>query len=657
MVYQGKKPNGAAMRLGWYINRLRSMEPAEIGYRLAQKRRQWASRGRHEGWARYPAVPLHPVFPGLRDRVLAADAAQRRAIRLAAERTLAGQFSALGRDWPARSPENLFPAELWRLDPVSGVLWPGPETYAFDIDFRDAGGRGDVKYVWEINRLQMLPPLAVCLLLDGDDRAAKAIATAISSWYEANPPFRGVGWATGIEVAFRAISLILTLELAGERLPTEIHSQATQILAASAFGLPRFPSKFSSANNHRVAELAGECLIARALAMPAPAAEQALADEIGRQVLPDGAPAEQSPTYGAFTAELALLAAAAKGGAGEPLPSIIADRLAAFAGYAAWIGPVTPALGDNDEGEAIRFRDAGEVDYPRAVAAAIAGFLARPGVAPPPGDFRTLVFNAPPTTAAPPRGLKTFAEGGLTAWHGDLGGRAADLIFDHGPLGYLSIAAHGHADALSLLLSLDGWPVLVDPGTYLYGSGGVWRDWFRSTPAHNTLNLGGQSQSVMTGPFNWSDRARAELVDAIPGADWRVTARHDGYRKRFGVLHERSVAREDESLAITDRLRGGPRAAEIVFQLAVDLTATTADNAVTISRGSEALLALHFPAGRITIAGGGGNPGEGGWVSPRFGLKLPAPRISWRGDVSDAGIVTRLTPLPPALLGAPPPVT
>lgn len=660
------------MRLGWTINRLKRMGPAEIGHRLVEKAHQRGSRHRHEGWARYPAPALHTVFPDLRNRARAANPAQREAIRTTAEHLLAGRFAALGRDWPPRDPENLFPAELWRLDPVSGRLWPGADTYAFDIDFRAATGFGDVKYAWEINRLQFLPPLAAHLCLDGDQRAADAIAAAIGSWHAANPPFRGLGWAAGIEVALRAISLILTLDLAGDRLPAPARQQAAQILAASAFWLPRFPSKFSSANNHRIAELAGECLLARALGHSPAAAEAALTVEIGRQIFADGAPAEQSPTYGAFSAELALLAAAA----GAPLPGLLADRLAAFADYVRWLGPVTPALGDNDEGYAVAARafcpqfssseprggltggradltaeHAGtdhDADYPRAIAAAIAGVLGRPGLALAPGDFRALLLAAPRTPAPPPQGLKTFAEGGLSVWHGRLAGRTADLVFDHGPLGYLSIAAHGHADALSLLLSLDGRPVLVDPGTFLYGSGGAWRDWFRGTPAHNTLNLMGANQSRVAGPFNWAHKANSRLVETTPGPAWRLTARHDGYQGRFGVQHERTVARNGDALTVTDRLHGGSRRAEIVFQLAPDLDATLTETTVTARRAGQPVLALTFPPGEITIASGGDDPRQGGWVSLRFGINIPAPRIAWQGEVGEAGIVTRLAPVPPA---------
>jgi hypothetical protein len=45
------------------------------------------------------------------------------------------------------------------------------------------------------------------------------------------------------------------------------------------------------------------------------------------------------------------------------------------------------------------------------------------------------------------------------------------IVADAGPLGYLAIAAHGHADALSFTLSLGGEAILVDPGTYTYQNG------------------------------------------------------------------------------------------------------------------------------------------------------------------------------------------
>ncbi|HTO27989.1 MAG TPA: heparinase II/III-family protein, partial [Devosia sp.] len=555
---------------------------------------------------------------------------------------LAGRYAALGCQWPVRDPGALFPSDLWRLDPVTQTLWPGHGTYAFDIDFRHDGTRGDVKYVWEINRLQFLPVLAAHHLLEGDPASLSAIEAALTSWYEANPPFGGVGWASGIEVALRAISLILTLNMLGDQLSAVSRDKIGQILSASAFWLPRFPSRFSSANNHLVAELAGEYLIGRALGHGTDRPWQQLLAELDKQILPDGSGAEQTPTYAAFTAELVLLSALAARETATPLPQPAAQRLAAFADFIAWLGP-RAEFGDNDEGRVVTLLD--ETDYPSSVAAAVAGFAGKPSPVEPTDDFRGLISGTPPAVLPQPAGLQCFAAGGLSVWRGEMAGHQVALRFDHGPLGYLSIAAHGHADALSLTLDIDAQPVLVDPGTYLYGSGGAWREWFRSTPAHNTLNLEAQSQSTMSGAFNWSHKAWTRLLEQSPSADWSLTAEHDGYERRFGARHRRQLRRDGHSIIIHDCLIGTARNAEIVFQLAVGLDAERNANVVTASRNGMPLLRITLPDGNATIDAGGDLPGPGGWVSPRFGVKHPAPRVAWRGRVDAGGVVSILSVL------------
>ncbi|CCV07345.1 conserved hypothetical protein [Mesorhizobium metallidurans STM 2683] len=633
------------MRIGWYINRLRSMGPAEVLHRLDEQRRRSVSRRRDDGWERYPSPPLHPVLHGLRDAMLDATAAQRQAIAAAAQNTLCGEFSALGQTWPRRERDQLFAPELWRLDPVTGKLWPGPESQTFDIDFRHRDDRGDVKYVWEINRLQQLPPLAAHLVLAGDDQARAAIEAAINSWHSANPPFRGIGWASGIEVALRAISLIVTLDLVGDRLGAATRQRVGEILAASAYWLPRFPSRFSSANNHLVAELAGQYLISLAFGAEFVAARNALLAEVYKQILADGTGAEQTPTYAAFTAELILLCTAAARQAGKPFPPAAEARLAAFADFAGWLPRKAIGFGDDDEGRVLTLGD--ERGYARSVAAAIHGLLGMPGNVPKPDDFRSLFFGTPRGPAPAVDGLQTFTQGGLSVWRGEMDGRDVELTFDHGPLGYLSIAAHGHADALSLTLCIDGEPVLVDPGTWLYGSGGGWRDWFRSTPAHNTLNIEGKSQSIMTGAFNWSHKAVATLAQSERGPYWMLRARHDGYKSRFGVVHQRTVAQQADGILVTDQLLGGRRMAEIVFQLAAGLHANRDGSTVTVLRGEERLLAIRFPDEAVDIRAGGEAPGQGGWVSLRFGARQPTERLAWHGEVGEDGIQIHLAVITP----------
>jgi hypothetical protein len=101
---------------------------------------------------------------------------------------------------------------------------------------------------------------------------------------------------------------------------------------------------------------------------------------------------------------------------------------------------------------------------------------------------------------------------------------------DGGPHGFLSIAAHAHADALSLEVRHDGVDILADPGTYCYHGEPLWREWFRSTAAHNTLEIRGVSQSESGALSLEKTRSygHAELRRRR-AAGTNLSAEHDGY--------------------------------------------------------------------------------------------------------------------------------
>jgi hypothetical protein len=298
-----------------------------------------------------------------------------------------------------------------------------------------------------------------------------------------------------------------------------------------------------------------------------------------------------------------------------------------------------PAIGDDDEGRVVTLCQP-EPDYAVSVAIAIRGFLGQGAPLPTPANLRNAIFTGPTGRDGAIEGATTFPAGGYSIWRGPHAGHNFHAMFDHGPLGYLSIAAHGHADALSLWLALDGRPVLVDPGTYRYQGGGAWRDWFRSTRAHNTLTVGGVSQSISAGAFNWSHKAEARR-DSSAEHPWAVTASHDGYHGRFGVRHQRSVSLTEAGMSIADALVGAtsPLAAELTFQLAADLRARIDGNTVAVSRGDQPVLSLILPSAAIRIVNAG-DATEGGWVSDRFGHKEPADRVVWSGEVGAAGVLT-----------------
>ena len=227
---------------------------------------------------------------------------------------------------------------------------------------------------------------------------------------------------------------------------------------------------------------------------------------------------------------------------------------------------------------------------------------------------------------------------------------------DHGPHGYLSIAAHAHADALAIEVRVGGVDVLADPGTYCYGADPAWRAYFRSTMAHNTLEVGGVDQSVAAGTHLWARQARSELegvagLDGGPVAEW--SAAHHGYRRlRPPVVHRRRVRldRPERRLVVEDRLDGGAHDCRLAFHLGPDV-------ACTLDRG-RAVLEWCDDHGRwgatLTLPGElawrcleGQTDPPMGWYSPAFDARVPTVTLVGSGRVGDGRALTTVLQLDP----------
>ncbi len=202
-------------------------------------------------------------------------------------------------------------------------------------------------------------------------------------------------------------------------------------------------------------------------------------------------------------------------------------------------------------------------------------------------------------------------------------------VIDAAPLGYLSIAAHGHADCLSFVMSVAGEEILIDPGTYCYHSDPVWRDYFRSTRAHNTVGVDGVDQSEMAGPFMWLERAQPTVHQYTIGTTKSVlSASHDGYlRLPDPVSHRRTIELDAGAakLGVVDLLEcAGSHVVERSWNVAPECRVSRReDGSVTIA-GSRCQVTLSCPdANSIELFTGSESPRRG-WVSRTFGVKEPA---------------------------------
>ena len=175
-----------------------------------------------------------------------------------------------------------------------------------------------MKWIWELNRLQHLPWLAQAWLITGDERYSAAAFHQLDTWLDQNPPGVGIAWRNAFEAGVRAISIAVAVQGLRDcpELTLDRFRRVVEVLAASATRCWIDRSRFSSANNHLIGELAGLAVVA-ILFPDLPAAGDwehraiaGLAAEADRQILADGSGAEQAVGYQVFTVELMLVVVA-----------------------------------------------------------------------------------------------------------------------------------------------------------------------------------------------------------------------------------------------------------------------------------------------------------------------------------------------------------
>ena len=180
--------------MNWYFARLAAMSWKELVHRIIEWGKKLAWQWDRKGWAHFHNIgdgsilDLEFIRALLRDPtdVIGSDF-----LLQSIEAIREGDFELLGRSWPQSnqagwSQGNPSP-DFWFCDPVSGERWPGPERYCFSINYRrPALPLGDVKYVWELNRLQVLHVVAVYVAKTGDQVLARWALRIVANWARSN---------------------------------------------------------------------------------------------------------------------------------------------------------------------------------------------------------------------------------------------------------------------------------------------------------------------------------------------------------------------------------------------------------------------------------------------------------------------------------------
>ena len=533
----------------------------------------------------------------------------------------------------------------WSWDPKTGRRAPS-DVFAADVPYRDETLVGDVKQIWEPSRHQHLTVLAAAFAATGDERYAQRVAEHLRSWWAANPPLRGVHWTSGIELGIRLVSWVwirrLLHDWPGAPALFEDDPVAVNQILLHQRWLAAFPSTGSSANNHAVAEQAGRLVAACAFPWYPESARwrrealTALDSALRDNTFDCGLNRELASDYHGLVLELGLTAAAEATAAGLAVPESLWQVLSRMADALAAVVDCRgrpPRQGDSDDGVGLVLDGDAVARWPSLLTTAGEVFGALPwwpDAAP--RDVRTaalasMLGTRTPTPGRPARRPREFTEAGLTILRTPPAPDRPEIWCrcDAGPHGFLSIAAHAHADALAIEVRHGGVDVLADPGTYCYHGEPEWRRYFRSTLGHNTLEVDGTDQSTSGGPFLWTRHADGRVLESSAGEDrasW--TAEHTGYGR--DAVHRRTVELDNRTgvLCVQDTLVSDrERPCRLAFHLGPEVEARfDRTTAVLTYPGGESTLRL--PPELDWAAHRGSVSPPLGWYSPGFGRRLPS---------------------------------
>jgi hypothetical protein len=536
-----------------------------------------------------------------------------------------------------------------------------PMGYAPGVDYRDPAVTGDCKFVWELNRHLHLVVLGRAYRATGHVKYARSIVRHLTSWMDQCPYGLGMNWRSTLELAIRLINWCWALEMirpsglvAGpffERLLTFVYRHIWEI--------DRHYTRFSSANNHLIGEAAGVfiassyfCFLKRASHWR-DRSRAILSREILGQTYADGGSREQAIGYHLFVLEFLLLSGLTARNTGLDFPPDYWRRLERMFEFVSVLaeGGNLPSFGDCDDGYVIELGNrSARVRELLGIGAALFGRK----------DFKVVArsfdesgwwllgqrgataFEALPSPeTAKPLTSRALSESGYYLLQSGLRGKdALSVVMDCGELGLGSIAAHGHADALSFTLRAFGADVLMDPGTYDYFTYPQWRAYFRSTRAHNTIMVDECNQSQVLGAFLWGERANAHCVRWAPAPGGGiVVGEHDGYRRLPGsVLHRRTLRLEGPELSVVDELVGaGEHAAEFLlhFSEECNVRAVSGNDYIAEFCGGRMEMAIAGPL-HVRLVRGETNPILG-WVSRGYHRKSSAftltARCTWQDRI------------------------
>ncbi|MEA2062489.1 MAG: alginate lyase family protein [Gemmatimonadota bacterium] len=565
----------------------------------------------------------------------------------------------------------------WLKDPFLGLR--ADQSSALPLfGFSRLANGADIRSIWELNRLQGAVELGRAWQLTGERKYAAGVGEIVRCWSAANPYLATVNWTNALEVAFRTLSLIQAVSAVRDssiaRDESKIFAEeASRLLYLHGRYLGSHLSRGSTAHNHLAGEAAALMALGRLLpGLPGAGrwyttGRKALSECVGRLILPDGGGREGSLHYLALVCRLVVSACTLTGEGRTGAETDFLEegghwrreRLGEAYRFLCSVtdgGRSISEFGDSDDAGPGGPPPAGAISRYRAALNQLYLFL--PGqellheFEPDPDSL--WLFGPEKLEAAAGRVHKSRTASKTVERFGHSGhwvvrlpetgsSPRVFLRFECGHWGAAKTWAHAHADRLSFSLFLDGKPFFIDPGTGAYLAHPGWREYFRSSAAHNTATVDGYSQNEPSGAFFWKQELSSRLLLLDESGDEIVLeGEHYGFKRAMALIHRRRVVLQKGAPGLkivdtfmTDRHHQAALYFNLHPQCGIEKKEQAAGIFSIVNSGQNASF-IGDERFRVSFHRGEDAPLMRGWFSPGFMRREPCWQI-----VCDAGLEGR----------------
>lgn len=496
--------------------------------------------------------------------------------------------------------------KAWNAGFQTDNVWP--DTFSYNLEYKQKDDIGDARTNWELNRHFQFALLAKDYYASRDERYLKELEEIFDDWNEKNAFLHGISWTSVMEIAIRCSNWVYTYCFLARTDVTEELLEKIRIgIINMTDYIAKHYSRYSSANNHLIVEAyaIGQSGIVFDHKEWIDLAVNLLTKELPLQNYSDGINKELSLHYQSFYMEAMGLMMRLLMKNGLTVPSSWKPMLRKMCEYVSCcIGKYQEVIefGDDDEGKILDLM--GRVfNYHQYVLQLLGILFGKKYIDVELNENIRWLFGDEEIALYLTEEMSELRQYCIYKDGGNSILRSADnevlIGIDHSALGYGSIAAHGHADALSFQIFYKGKPLFIDPGTYIYHYDLKNRNEFRKTRNHNTVCIDDKDQSEMLGAFLWGRKANAKLLSVEKNNEKiELVMKQDGY---YPINHIRIISFDgNRYICIKDQISSSANAFAN-YLLAPDIEVAEKMDELLLSHGHTYFASLKYKGGHAEV--------------------------------------------------------